>query len=93
VIADQFYAERLYSKESLSRLLETAGFSDIIFHGQISPDSKRNQDLGMMEKCIIVTALTKKEWTFVKKKPKEAVKNVVVILGDPNKPDSLKPLL
>jgi len=91
VIADQFYAERLYSKESLTRLLETAGFSDITFHGQISPDSKRNQDLGMMERCIIVTAITKKEWTFVKKKPKEAVKNVIVILGDPNKPDSLKP--
>ena len=91
VIADQFYAERLYSKESLIRLLETAGFSDITFHGQISPDSKRNQDLGMMEKCIIVAAVTKKEWTLVKKKPKEAVKNVVVILGDPNKPDSLKP--
>jgi len=91
VMADQFYAERLYSKESLARLLETAGFSDITFHGQISPDSKRNQDLGMMEKCIIVTAATKKEWTLVKKKPKEAVKNVVVILGDPNKPDPLKP--
>lgn len=91
VMADQFYAERLYSKESLARLLETAGFSDITFHGQISPDSKRNQDLGMMERCIIVTAATKKEWTLVKKKPKEAVKNVVVILGDPNKPDSLKP--
>jgi len=91
VIADQFYAERLYSKESLTRLLETAGFSDITFHGQISPDSKRNQDLGMMERCIIVTAVTKKEWTFVKKKPKEAVKNVVVILGDPTKPDTLKP--
>ena len=91
VMADQFYAERLYSKESLARLLETAGFSDITFHGQISPDSKRNQDLGMMERCIIVTAATKKEWTLVKKKPKEAVKNVVVILGDPNKPDPLKP--
>lgn len=91
VMADQFYAERLYSKESLARLLETAGFSDITFHGQISPDSKRNQDLGMMERCIIVTAATKKEWTLVKKKLKEAVKNVVVILGDPNKPDPLKP--
>jgi len=91
VIADQFYAERLYSKESLTRLLKTAGFSEITFHGQISPDSKRNQDLGMMGRCLIVTAVTKKEWTPVKKIPKKELKNVVVILGDPNKPDSLKP--
>src|SRR4030042_1178325 len=91
MITDQFYAERLYSKESLTRLLETAGFSDITFHGQISPDSKRNQDLDMMERCIIVTTVTKKEWTPVKKKPKKELKNVVVILGDPQKADLLKP--
>ncbi|MBU4362295.1 D-alanine--D-alanine ligase, partial [bacterium] len=73
------------------RLLETAGFSDITFHGQISPDSKRNQDLGMMERCIMVTTVTKKEWTPVKKKLKKELKNVVVILGDPQKADLLKP--
>jgi len=91
MIADQFYAERLYSQESLSHLLETAGFSDITFHGQTSPNSKRNQDLGMMERCLIVTAVTKKEWTPLKKKSTEELKNVVVILGDPHKPDPLKP--
>ncbi|MDD5015508.1 MAG: methyltransferase domain-containing protein [Atribacterota bacterium] len=91
MIADQFYAERLYSQESLTHLLETAGFSDINFHGQTSPNSKRNQDLGMMERCLVVTAVTKKEWTPFKKKPSEELKNVVVILGDPHKPDSLKP--
>jgi len=91
MIADQFYAERLYSQESLSHLLETAGFSDITFHGQTSPNSKRNQDLGMMERCLIVTAVTKKEWTPFKKKSTEELKNVVVILGDPHKPDPLKP--
>ena len=91
MIADQFYAERLYSQESLSHLLETTGFSDITFHGQTSPNSKRNQDLGMMERCLIVTAVTKKEWTPLKKKSTEELKNVVVILGDPHKPDPLKP--
>jgi len=91
MIADQFYAERLYSQESLSHLLETAGFSDITFHGQTSPNSKRNQDLGMMERCLIVTAVTKKEWAPLKKKTTEELKNVVVILGDPHKPDHLKP--
>jgi len=91
VMADQFYAERLYSKENMTRFLEAAGFSDITFHGQFSPDSKRNQDLGMMERCLIVTATTKKEWTPVKNKSPKQVKNVAVLLGDPNKPDSLKP--
>jgi len=91
LITDQFYAERLYSKESLTDLLKIAGFSDIIFHGQISPHSKRNQDLGMMERCLIVTAITKKEWTPVKKKAKKKLKDVVVVLGDPQKPDYLKP--
>jgi len=91
VIADQFYAERLYTNESLTHLLETSGFSNIAFHGEISSNSERNQDLGMMERRLIFTALVKKDWTPIKKKQKELVKNVIVILGDPSKPDNLKP--
>jgi D-alanine-D-alanine ligase len=91
VIADQFYAERLYTRESLEEHLKTAGFSDIIFHGELSPDSQRNQDLGMMERRIIVAAVVRKEWAPVKRRSKEAIKKVVVILGDPRKPDPLKP--
>lgn len=92
VIADQFYAERLYSRSSLPQILKSASLNDITFHGELSPDSQRNQDLGMMEKRLIVTSVVKKEWTPEKKKPKEEVRNIMVILGDPNKPDSLKPL-
>jgi len=91
IIADQFYAERLYTRESLIKILKEAGFSDITIHGTISTDSQRNQDLGMMEKRIIVTAVIKKEWIPLKKR-KGLLKNVVVLLGDPTKPDSLKPL-
>ncbi|MGB3477960.1 MAG: methyltransferase domain-containing protein [bacterium] len=91
LITDQFYAERLYTHESLNELLKTANFSDITLHGEISPASQRNQDLGMMEKRIIVTAVVRKEWTPLKSK-KELPKNVVVVLGDPTKPDLLKPL-
>jgi D-alanine-D-alanine ligase len=92
IITDQFYAERLYTHESLSELLKTAGFSDIIIHGAISPDSQRNQDLGMMERRIIVTAVVRKDWTPIKLKKKEISRSVVVILGDPTKSDPLKPL-
>jgi D-alanine-D-alanine ligase len=91
VIADQFYAERLYTLESIEDLLKTAGLNNLTFHGPISPDSQRQQDLGMMEKRILVTGVAKKEWTPLKRK-KETARNVVVILGDPAKPDPLKPL-
>ncbi|MBC7189907.1 D-alanine--D-alanine ligase, partial [Candidatus Aerophobetes bacterium] len=91
VIADQFYAERLYNRESLTTLLTTAGFSEITFHKTLSTSSKRNQDLGMMEKRIILTATIKKEWSCFSRRTKKKVKNVAVILGDPTKPDLLKP--
>lgn len=92
VIADQIYAVRLYTNESLKELLKTSGFDSINFHGEISPDSQRKQDLGMMERRIIATAVVKKEWAPVKKKSKVKTKNVVVLMGDPTKPDPLKPL-
>ena len=90
VIADQFYAERLYSKETLLKLLTEAGFSEVSFPAQLTPDSQRNQDLGMMERRTLVTARVRKDWTVVK--PKTKSKNVCVVLGDPEKPDLLKPL-
>ena len=92
VIADQFYAERLYTKENLLTLFKEAGFSDVLFHGEIATDSARNQDLGMMEKRIMLTGRVKKEWTPVKRKSqKTAKKKIVVLFGDPDKPDPLKP--
>ncbi|MEW5767275.1 MAG: methyltransferase domain-containing protein [bacterium] len=91
VIADQFYAERLYTRKSIGELLKRAGFGDITIHGEISTDSQRNQDLGMMEKRLIITAVVRKEWTPLKKK-KVKIRNIAVILGDPSKPDPLKPL-
>jgi D-alanine-D-alanine ligase len=91
VIADQFYAERLYTRKALEDLLRSAGFSDVTVHRQLSAESQRNQDLGMMERRIITTGQVRKEWTAVKRK-KELTNNIAVILGDPAKPDPLKPL-
>ena len=91
VIEDRFYAERLYTEDSLTALFIEAGFSDVIFHGQISPNSQRNQDLGMMAARHIVTAAVHKEWTPVSRKPKLAVRSLVTLLGDPGKPDIIKP--
>ena len=90
VIVDQFYAERLYTKESLSEQLQKARFEEVNFHGSIKTDSQRNQDLGMMEQRLIVTSQVIKEWTPQKVVNKE-LKNVVVLLGDANFPDKIKP--
>ncbi|MBN1598086.1 MAG: methyltransferase domain-containing protein [Bacteroidales bacterium] len=90
VIVDQFYAERLYSKERLNELLGKSGFKNNRFHDEYKTDSSRNQDLGMMERRIILTAEAIKEWTPVKNKKTE-VKYVAVLLGDPKKTDVVKP--
>jgi D-alanine-D-alanine ligase len=91
VIADQFYAERLYSSKELQLLLMETGFSDAAIHGELSPDSQRKQDLGMMERRIIITGVIRKEWTESKRRPRGKTRPVVVLFGDPQKPDRLKP--
>jgi D-alanine-D-alanine ligase len=92
VIADQFYAERLYTKQSLADFLNTAGFGKIDVHAEIATESQRDQDLGMMERRLVVTAIVKKDWTPAKNKLAAKVKDVVVLLGDHTKPDTIKPL-
>lgn len=89
VIVDQFYAERLYTREDLIELLVGVHFQEVTFHGNIGSDSQRNQDLGMMEKRFIVTAKAVKEWS--PKKSKKALKNIVVVMGDPSLNDLIKP--
>ncbi len=90
VVADQFYAERLYTQESIQALLTEAGFAEVNIHTTITPDSQRNQDLGMMVQRIIVTATAQKEWSKKKKQLKD-VRSVAVILGDPQMEDRVKP--
>jgi len=91
IIVDQFYAERLYGQESLSELLKTAGFRKITVYATVLSDSKRNEDLGMIKRRIIVSGLVRKEWTPIRVKKKMSSRNVVVILGDPTKADPVKP--
>ena len=90
VIVDQFYAERLYSQESLKEILARCGYTEITFLGNYQTDSKKNQDLGMMERRIIASATARKEWTPVKVRKSE-LKTVAVVLGDPGRPDIIKP--
>ncbi len=91
VIVDQFYAERLYNRESLAELFKSAGFELPDFADQIVTESQRAQDLGMMERRIVVSSIVKKEWTKVSRPAKKEERHLVVLLGDPSKPDKLKP--
>jgi len=56
VIADKFYSERLYSRQVLVNILESRSFGEITVHN-FSPNSKRNQDLGMMAQRLIIGAV------------------------------------
>lgn len=91
VLADQFYAERLYTRDGLVNLMEQAGFSQIVVHGEINTQSQRNQDLGMMAQRLLVTAAVRKEWSPKKTKPGVETRRVAVVMGDPRKPDVIKP--
>ena len=89
VIADQFYAERLYSENELRQLLSDCGFTPGAATN-FSTSSKRNQDLGMMAQRIMLVAESQKTEPaapVVRKK----VRNVVVAMGDHRRADSVKP--
>ena len=90
VIADQFYAERLYTAEGLELLLGQAGFSACQRCSQVTAASKRNQDLGMMARRMLISGRAHKEWSAVPPKT-DAVDSVIVLMGDPAKQDAVKP--
>jgi D-alanine-D-alanine ligase len=89
VIADQFYAERLYTRDSITKLLEKNGFRNIRHHGTAEAVSDRDQDLGMMARRILLTADAPQ---IVARKPrgKTQLLDVTVLLGDPRLPDPVK---
>ncbi|HEX2254425.1 MAG TPA: methyltransferase domain-containing protein [Thermoanaerobaculia bacterium] len=88
VIADQFYGERLYSREGLVELVEKAGFAAIEVEGPLEATSERNQDLGMMAHRMVLTARGPRETRRAKPHPRH--RDVTVLLGDPRLPDTVK---
>jgi len=91
VIADQIYAVRLYNRDTISDLLRKAGFENIAFHQDYTPDSARGQDLGMMEQRILLTGEIKKEWSARKRGATQKQIRVAVVMGDHRQPDPIKP--
>lgn len=90
VIADQFYAERLYSADSIQALLGHVGFSGVTVHSEYETASSRNQDLGMMARRILVTGGIVKDWSTSRHAAKKSY-NIAVVMGDPRLSDSVKP--
>jgi D-alanine-D-alanine ligase len=89
VIADQFYAERLYSYERISQFLERVDFVRIELHDRLSAESNRNQDLGMMAHRMFITAKAPPKVVLSTKRG-PLFPEVTVLMGDPALPDSVK---
>lgn len=88
VLADRFFAERLYSHAEIQDLLESLGFDAVRFLDPPDVQSSRESDLGMMARRHLVVARAKAGPAIRRaRKPRE----VVVLLGDPRLPDSVKP--
>jgi D-alanine-D-alanine ligase len=90
VIADQFYAERLYNEQEITDLLERAGFTGVAFAAPPTTQSERQQDLGMMAHrfMLVARAPQRAKGTLVRRGP--FYPKVTVLLGDPGLPDIVK---
>ena len=91
VIADQFYAERLYSKGALESLLRQNGFTDVELVQSLEPQSERNQDLGMMARRNIVVGRAHKPALRLAGNLQPGPARIAVLLGDPRQQDQVKP--
>ncbi len=89
VMADQFYAERLYTRDGITKLLEKCGFRNVRHHGTAEAVSDRDQDLGMMARRILLTA-DAPQLPARKIKGKVQQIEVTVLMGDPRLPDTVK---
>lgn len=89
VIADQFYAERLYDKAQITKLLDKIGFKDIEIDCAIKTDSTRGEDLGMMANRIFITATAPAKKMMIKDS-KKYCDEILVLLGDPRLSDNVK---
>jgi len=89
VIADQFYAERLYSRRQVQDLLEAAGFASMRIHADVAAESNRGQDLGMMARRTFLTARAPHRVARAGARGPR-FREVTVLMGDPRLPDSVK---
>ncbi len=89
VIADQFYAERLYTRESIGKLMEKTGFRNVRHHGhaeaRLGPRPGPRHD-GPAHPAVSADA----PHMPVRKKGKLQALEVTVLMGDHRLPDQVK---
>lgn len=90
VVADQFYAERLYNFESIQELLEGLNFKNVTNQGSVVSHSTRNQDLGLMQHRIFLSAELPDAVISKADPSQQKVSAVTVLMGDPSQADSVK---
>jgi D-alanine-D-alanine ligase len=88
VVADRFFAERLYSRTAIAALLESVGFWRIRFRDLPQSRSDRDADLGMMGQRLLVTAEAVVDLPHPRS---EWPRRIAVVMGDPRLCDSVKP--
>jgi D-alanine-D-alanine ligase len=87
VVADQLYAERLYSRDRICALLDEAGFDRIAFHSNLRAASEQHRDPGLMANRVLLTASVAPTQRAGAARQTAAV---MVLLGDPRRPDNVK---
>ena len=87
ILADQFYAERLYTADEIQELLHRAGFTAIEVHESPDTQSTRGCDLGMMANRLVVTCQVPLSTPAANRLP---FPKISVLLGDPRLEDQVK---
>jgi D-alanine-D-alanine ligase len=87
IVADQLYAERLYSRDRICALLGEAGFDPVEFHSNLRVVSDQHRDPGLMANRVLLTASVSPTSPARVSRQRSAV---MVLLGDPRRPDSVK---
>ncbi|MEZ6145580.1 MAG: methyltransferase domain-containing protein [Planctomycetaceae bacterium] len=86
VIADQFYAERLFTAQGITRMLEEAGFRQVETLDRMNGGSSRNEDMGMMARRMLIRARSPAQPIG----PRRSFRKVTVLMGDTKLPDAVK---
>ena len=88
VMGDRFFAERLYSRSSITNLLAAVGFEAIRFDESVESRSDRGTDLGMMARRFLVSSRAVER---PGPSTPRRFRNIAVVMGDPRLSDGVKP--
>ncbi len=89
VVAKRLYAERLYSRDAIGKLLRKAGFRNIRHHGSAEVLSARGQEHSVAMPRLRLSADAPELRARTPKRRTRRI-DVTVVMGDPRQPDAVK---